>query len=106
MKAIGDSDRGRTITVALHEELCLELPENATTGYTWSAPTFDHHVLAQLQDETVAASSGAIGAGGSRRFTFRAIAIGRTAVQLSYRRPWERNAAPAKTYEITVAVDQ
>ena len=50
------------------------------------------------------AANGAVGSGGAHEWVFRAVAAGTGAVGLAYRRPWEKDVAPAQTFSLTVAV--
>lgn len=36
--------------------------------------------------------------------TFRALAPGRTELRLAYRRPWEKDAPPGKTFRVEVVI--
>ena len=97
-----EQDNGRTVNSAVGGRFCVELVENGTTGYVWSRPEFDEKVLALESDESVPAASGAVGAGGVRRFVFLTKAAGRASVRLANRRPWEADAVPAARFELTV----
>jgi predicted secreted protein len=45
-----------------------------------------------------------LGAGGTYNFWFQPKTAGRTDLTLVYRRSWETDIAPLKTYKITIAV--
>jgi predicted secreted protein len=45
-----------------------------------------------------------VGSGGTFIFTFEAAAPGEAALRLIYRRPFEKKAAPAEIFEVTVVV--
>jgi len=100
-----EQDSGRTVDEKIGERFCVELAENGTTGYTWSRPEFDETLLALASDDTVAPTSGAVGAGGVRRFVFQTRAAGRTQVRLAYRRPWEADS-PAARFELTIVASK
>ena len=95
-------DRGKTVSIAVGTRFSIELDENPTTGYRWSAPTFDEKYLVLEADEYTPAAGAAIGGGGIRQFVFAVKSAGRTAIRLENKRPWERDAAPAATFEMTV----
>jgi len=88
--------------MAVGARFSIELDENPTTGYRWSAPAFDEKYLVLEADEYAPAAGAAIGGGGVRRFVFAVKSAGRTAIRLENKRPWERDAAPEATFEMTV----
>ena len=89
--------RGQTITVALDS--------NPTTGYSWAVSDVDQNVLRQLGDPSYQSSNtNLVGSGGVQSFRFEAANAGMTTLKLVYRRPWETNVAPIKTYTVQVAV--
>jgi inhibitor of cysteine peptidase len=47
---------------------------------------------------------GTIGGGGAHEWNFRAVGKGTGTLSLGYRRPWEKDAAPAKTFTLTMVV--
>ena len=46
-----------------------------------------------------------VGAPGTEVFTFRAVQAGRFDLLLEYRRSFEPNEPPARTFRVTVAID-
>jgi inhibitor of cysteine peptidase len=44
------------------------------------------------------------GSGGVHNWNFRAVDKGTATVGLAYRRPWEKDAAPAQTFTLTLVV--
>ena len=101
---LGDSDNGRTLTVAPATVITVMLEGNPTTGYSWESSISDPAVLKQTNAAEFKPLSGAIGAGGTFTFQFQAQSAGKTDVTLLYRRSWETGVAPLKTYHVTVEV--
>jgi len=97
-------DSGRTISVPLTEVLWVTLPGNPTTGYRWELAEIDREILATESETAFTPDSARIGAGGEFRFLFTTVKQGTTIVKLIYRRPWEKNEQPLKTYNLTVSV--
>ncbi|WP_167942519.1 protease inhibitor I42 family protein [Desulfobaculum xiamenense] len=85
------SDDGKTVNIALGDELLLHLAENPTTGYGWefSSP-LEATGVSLLYDTFEPPTSRNDGAGGLRILTLRAQKKGQTILKLAYRRPWER----------------
>lgn len=89
--------RGQTVVVALDS--------NPTTGYSWAVSEVDQNVLRQVGDPSYqSANTNLTGAGGVETFRFEAANAGLTTLKLVYRRPWETNIAPIKTFTVQVAV--
>jgi inhibitor of cysteine peptidase len=97
-----EGDRGKTVSLAVGTRFSVALEENPTTGYKWSTPEFDGRSLALEADDYTLAKGAAIGGGGTRKFGFLVKSTGRTTIRLAYKRPWEKDAAPEATFELTV----
>jgi inhibitor of cysteine peptidase len=96
-------DAGRTVELRMGDRLSVNLGGNPTTGYSWELSAVNQRVLAPLGEPGYRASSPAVGAGGVFAFEFEAIAAGRTALRLVYRRPWEKRR-PAQTFRVSITV--
>jgi inhibitor of cysteine peptidase len=99
-----EADAGRTIELRAGDRLSISLGGNPTTGYSWGLAAVDERVLAPLGTPGYRASSGGVGAGGVFAFEFEAVAVGRTALRLDYRRPWEKRRRPAQTFKVNIKV--
>jgi inhibitor of cysteine peptidase len=49
-------------------------------------------------------NEGVAGSGGTQIFQFAADVSGSAKITLEYRRPWEKDAPPAKTFSVTINV--
>ena len=95
----------KPITVAAGHEFKIKLPGNATTGYQWVlAKPPDAKLVKLLGSEYKPADSKLAGAGGVSTWTFKALAEGKTEMQLDYLRSWERNEKPAQTTNFVVVI--
>jgi predicted secreted protein len=101
-----ESDRGKTVSIAVGTRLCIELQENPTTGYGWGQLDFDKERLGLESDAYTPAGGTGVGGGGSHRFVFRAKARGATTIRFEYTRPWDHDAAPVRRFELTVVVSE
>jgi inhibitor of cysteine peptidase len=99
-----EPDSGSIIYLLQGDALSVRLPANPTTGYTWSIAANAPSVLQSAGDpryEPPAASRP--GAGGFQSFEFRVAGGGAALLQLVYRRPFEKDAPPARTWSVFVA---
>ena len=96
---------GRTVNLRVGDGVKLSLEENPTTGYRWEFLTRPEPVCVIVGDAYDANSSGGkMGSGGVHNWDFRAVDKGTSTVSLAYRRPWEKDAAPAQTFKMTLVV--
>ena len=103
-RTFGEADDGSTASLKKGETLRVALPENPTTGYSWSLSPSDGLYL--VSDEYVPDTTGPrrVGAGGVHYWDIKATGIGSQVITASYRRPWEAGSAPAKTFTLKVHV--
>jgi inhibitor of cysteine peptidase len=99
------SDDGRTIHLRVGDGVKVSLAENPTTGYKWEFLAKPEPICVVVSDAYVADTSGGrVGSGGVHNWDFRAVAKGTATVSLGYRRPWEKDVAPAQTFTLTIVV--
>jgi len=84
--------------------LAVTLEGNPTTRYSWGQADLDDQVLRQVGEAQFSPDSDLIGTGGLRTLRFEALNIGRTTLELVYRRPWEGDSEPLKTFSVRVVV--
>ena len=84
------SDPGQTINIGVNQEFVITLDSNPTTGYSWQE-TYDETAL-ELVEKTYKpgeqAKQGAVGAGGTEHFQFKALKKGETEITMVYVRWW------------------
>jgi len=99
------SDDSRPINTGVGQEFAIELASNPTTGYSWGVD-FDSKILSQVsKDYSSSAPPGMVGAGGSDKFVFKALAAGTTDLKFKYYRSFEPSTVPpieTKTFKVTV----
>ena len=87
------------------QPLVVRLPSNPSTGYSWSYKVVGDDVLRlDSVSGVTAAKDGMVGAPGETAWTFRAQGKGIAELNYVYARSWEKSAAPAKTFRLTVVV--
>jgi len=103
----GDRANARQIVrVTPNSTFTLLLPGNRTTGYSWAlTPTKGKKALQSL-GQKYEAQGNAVGRGGEEQWSFRAPSSGNFTLNFGYKRPWEKNTAPAKSLEISVQIQQ
>jgi inhibitor of cysteine peptidase len=90
------------VSVAVEDTVTVRLPENGTTGYVWSiAERGDGIVLAD--DDRVAATDGAAGAGGEHVFRLRAEQAGDWQIGFRLAREWESRALEERRLTVRVS---
>jgi inhibitor of cysteine peptidase len=101
-----DLPDGTVLTLAVDngKPFTIPLRENPTTGYSWQVEIGNPEAVAAVSSEYVQGGRpGMTGAPGMRLFTFKGNGHGgSSAIQFRYRRPWEKNTAPAKTLTVLV----
>lgn len=97
-------ESGRSVTVPVGEVVSITLGGNPTTGYAWELADVDRAVLAPDPEPAYVADSALSGAGGKYTFRLTARAAGSTAVQLVYRRSWEKGLPPLERFDLQVSV--
>ena len=99
-------DQGTLFKCRARQEFVVELEGNPSTGYIWHVIKGDPHYLRMLREETIQTDGTRLGAPGKQLFYFQALRQGRTPLLLEYRRPWEKEAAPANTFSITLVISK
>lgn len=101
---ISEQDAGKTIEVKAGDTIVISLEGNITTGFNWIPAPQDPVLLEQIGDIEVTPVSDAIGAPGTIVLKFKANEKGQTVLRLDYKRSWEEDVAPEKTFDVTVVV--
>jgi len=98
-------NNGGKISIAKGKILLLKLDAQPGTGYGWQVTKNDASRLIPLgHSEFESTDPGIPGAVQSQVFRFKAQDPGRFVIELHYRRQWEKNVPPSKTYRLEVHV--
>ena len=100
-KILQMKDSGTTVKMSSEEKFQIVLDANATAGYQWDITSSENPVV-KLVDSDYKVNSDLIGAGGRQIYNFAVSGKGKTELQIVYRRPWEKDTKPVKTFEITI----
>jgi inhibitor of cysteine peptidase len=95
------------VSVKTHQEFCLKIKSNPSTGYSWALDQPLDETMLQLIEHDIEEPDGTAMAGASQFeiWAFRALKVGETAICLKYVRPWEKNAPPPKTHSFIVSIE-
>ena len=100
-----ERDNGTDVDLSPNSSLTVKLPSNPSTGYAWTV-VGDPSPL-KLQKNSFrkgATKSGTVGASGTSVFQLSATSAGMATLTLVYRRSWEYNLPPMKTFTVRVNV--
>jgi len=97
-------DSGSDIFMAQGEVLQVKLPSTPSTGFSWSVASNSPSVLRPNGEPKYdPPGKGAAGAAGTQTFEFRVVGGGGVFLELVYRRPFEKEVAPARRWGVFVA---
>ncbi|MFZ0312364.1 MAG: protease inhibitor I42 family protein [Candidatus Korobacteraceae bacterium] len=103
--SISDEDNGKDVDLTSGGTLIVRLKSNPSTGYRWAVAGDPSPLkLEKTSYRKNTASSKAVGAPGVQVFQFDARSAGMASLQIIYRRSWEYNVAPVKTFGVRVKV--
>jgi inhibitor of cysteine peptidase len=103
------SDTGKSIEAHVGDEIEIELPENATTGYRWRVEHAERLSQVEIPQRTDAAqpppnANPWMGAGGIREFRFRAVEPGIGRLELKYWQEWEGDKSVVQRFAVDVKI--
>ncbi len=98
------ADSGSTITLHPGDTLEIVLQGNPTTGYTWEVKPGSETLLKQQGEPTFTPDSKALGSEGRMSFRFDVVTVGKGALVLLYRRTFEPEARPLRTFGIRIVI--
>jgi inhibitor of cysteine peptidase len=112
---LDDSDNGTTVRLARGGELTIALESNPSTGFSWYVGELAGPELEAVGEPTYVppeSTTPVVGAPGTQVFTFRTTDIGMppagesaiVQVALEYKRGFEPDVAPEKTFQVTVEI--
>lgn len=103
MQTLTDANNGSFLDLKVGEKFQVNLPRNATTGYTWEIESTDTIRLA-LTDEMYDPGGNGLGAGGLQKWTFEALQPGHVTLRMKYWQPWSGEDSVEKRFEITLEI--
>jgi inhibitor of cysteine peptidase len=103
---VTDKDNDGKVTVNKGGILLVKLQGQPSTGYTWVVAKNNTDVLAVEGKSTTEKIEGKPPIGGPVLIVhkFEAVGVGESKLELQYKRPFEKDKKPAKTFTVTVTV--
>jgi inhibitor of cysteine peptidase len=99
------SNPASPIIVTVGDRFGIELPSNATTGYSWEfGSPVDETYLKVVKTYYTTPETTLVGTGGIQGWILEATQSGFTAITLEYKRPWETTEPAAKTTIFNVTI--
>jgi inhibitor of cysteine peptidase len=99
------ADSGKSIQVSQGDQVAIRLGENPTTGYGWAVDQINPDVMKPVGSDYEPASDSGIGGGGERIFTFTAVKVGSSPIQLKLWRKWEGDKSIRQRFQVTIEVN-
>lgn len=107
--AVTSVDNGKSVAVKTGQAVVVSLRGNPTTGYSWALAGIDGKSVAldgKIEYQEDPHLDARVGVPGMFEARFKTLEPGSSTVRLEYRRPWEKNQKPAKTFQVTLAVEK
>ena len=97
---------GSAASVGVGDSLYVDVDTNPTTGFEWVIQSPKDAAVLELvsREYTPDKSASMVGAGGTERITWRAVAVGNTTILMFYQRP-KGDEKPQQEYRLDVVVE-
>ena len=102
-----EGQNGASAEISKNQKLHIRLPVQGGTGFSWQitrAPSAPGRLL--NSDTQPAGPGNRPGGPATQLFVFEPTGPGAGAIELGYRRPWEKDVAPARTFAVHVVVSE
>jgi predicted secreted protein len=103
MMPVDEASNGQTVELVVGETLDVHLFENRVTGFRWTIVSSGEPVVDVARDSYEAAA-GPPGRPGTHTWQLRAARPGEGHFELAYRRPWEGEQPPARSFSLVLRV--
>ena len=101
---LSEKDNGALVQVARGSKVTIELEENPTTGHRWIVNGIDEIFLVPEGDAFLTGDQMGLGAGGVRRFFFRAKGTGCTSLSLINKRANQADAEAIGVFKLALRI--
>ncbi len=95
---------GQRVAVRAGQMLGVDLESIPGTGYSWQVSVVDQNILQQIGEPEFKndASPNRVGGPSRQLMRFNVSGKGETKLELVYKRSWEKDQPPAKTWSVTI----
>lgn len=100
---VNGHDSGKVVNLAIGDAVEVYLESNPTTGYQWIVEQLDQAVLKQVKFGFTTAS-GAVGGDHDEVMRFEALKKAQTLLRLVYRRSFEKDVPPIKSFNLSIVI--
>jgi inhibitor of cysteine peptidase len=107
MMQVDETFNGREVALHLGDMLEVRLSENPSTGYRWTQPqgfSSGWTTILKQVDDTFDSPASVPGRSGTRVLRFESIGTGDADLLMQYRRSWDKDAEPARSFRLHVRV--
>ncbi len=99
-----EDDNGKEIPVKIGETVCVKLRAQLGTGFGWQLENIPTQIQQKGKPLQFQEKKGGPGSTEFQVFQFTAREAGKADLKLVYKRPWVKDAAPEKSYKVTLSV--
>jgi inhibitor of cysteine peptidase len=100
-----EGQNGTSAQISKNQKLFIRLPLQGGTGFSWQLTRTPSAPVRLLSSNTQPAGPGNLPGGpATELFVFEPTGSGAGAIELGYRRPWEKDVEPARTFAVHVVV--
>jgi inhibitor of cysteine peptidase len=100
-----ERDDGRLLQLHPGNHFAVQLDANPSTGYGWLVAAADPEVIAPGAVTQITPEHAVPGTPVISVLNFQVLRPGHSALRLEYRRPFEKDQVPSKTFAVDVSVD-
>jgi len=103
-----EGNNGDNLNLKVNDEITIKLESNITTGFKWNLSNeTDANIISLVSSDykQAPADKNLVDEGGFETITFKATSKGSTTIILTYYQPWEKGAAPLKSFRINIVVE-
>jgi inhibitor of cysteine peptidase len=102
-----ENQNGGSAQISKNQKLHIRLPVQGGTGFSWQLTRTPSAPVRLLSSSTQPAGRGNVPGGpATELFVFEPTGAGAGDIELGYRRPWEKDVAPARTFAVHVVVGE
>ena len=102
-----EGQNGASAEISKNQKLHIRLPVQGGTGFSWQLTRPPSAPVRLLSATTQPAGPSNVPGGlATELFVFEPTGAGAGDIELGYRRPWEKDVAPARTFAVHVVVSE